>query len=79
MAIYSDIDITLNKKRDGDIAELQDLASVGKAIENILTTRLFSRRMLQEFALNPNNLLFDPIDRITAQELGNMMLDSIQN
>jgi phage baseplate assembly protein W len=45
---------------------------------NILSTIQGSRRMLPQFALNSNNVLFDQMDEITAYELGDRVLEAIR-
>ena len=77
MSIYSDIDLSFTRERSGDIKKLKDVDAVSNAIKNIFTTRQFSRRMLQEFSLNPYNYLFEQIDEITARELGNLMIEAV--
>lgn len=70
---WKDIDITLNRKRNGDIADMVDVNAVHNSLVNILKTMPGSRRMLPEFALNLYYLLFDPVDEITAREVGETM------
>lgn len=76
---WKDIDITLDKKNDGDVKDDIDIEAVKNSIENILKTMQGSRRMLPTFALGVYNYLFDPIDEITAYEIGENILESINN
>jgi phage baseplate assembly protein W len=72
---WKDIDISLDKKQDGDIKDDIDFDAVQNSIENILQTFQGSRRMLPTFALGLYDLLFEQIDDITAMEIGNRILD----
>ena len=78
MAYYSDIDITLKKTTSGDIKQDINADAVKNSINNILSTLQGSRRMLPTFALNVYQLLFEPMDDITAYELGDGVLEAIQ-
>ena len=78
MAYYSDINIKLNKATSGDIEKKIDIDAVKNSIRNILSTRQGSRRMLPEFANNLHDFLFDPIDKETAYNIGERMLEAIQ-
>jgi len=78
MSYYSDININLDKTITGDIEKNDDIDAVKNSLTNILGTLQGGRRMLPEFATNVYSLLFDPIDEITAYNIGNIMLESIQ-
>ena len=78
-AYYSDIDIELTKANDGDITKDVDTNAVKNSLKNILNTLQGSRRMLPTFALNAYQLLFEPIDEITAHQIGEVILEGIQN
>ena len=45
---------------------------------NILSTFQGSRRMMPSFAVNIYNMLFEPIDKITAYNIGTRILDAIK-
>lgn len=77
MTWWSDIDINLTKKLNGDIKELKNVEAVKESIKNIFKTMQGSRRMLPGFAINLYNLLFEPVDRTTASEIGKTILNSI--
>jgi phage baseplate assembly protein W len=49
---YTDIDLELEKKRDGDIQEFTSVDAVKSSITNIVQTFRGSRRMIPEFAAN---------------------------
>jgi len=77
MRTWKDIDITLEKKRDGDIRDFSHVDAVKTSIANILTTLRTTRRMRNEFANNLWSLLFEPIDKITASQIGEILLSAI--
>ena len=78
MAYYSDIDLTLTKERTGDIRKNVDIEAVKNSIRNILGTMQGQRRMLPEFANNMYSYLFEPLDEITAYDIGENILETIQ-
>lgn len=77
MAIWKDIDITLSKKNNGDINDMIDEEAVRNSLDNIFRTMRGSRRMLPLFAINIYNYLFEPLDEITALEIGNEIFTAI--
>lgn len=77
MAIWKDFDIEMNKKNDGDILEMIDENAVKNSLDNIFQTIRGDRRMLPNFAINIYNYLFEPLDEITALEIGNEIFGSI--
>jgi len=76
---WKDIDITLDKKNSGDIKDDINIDAVKNSIENIIRTMPGSRRMLPLFALGVYNYLFDPIDETTSYEIGERVLEAIQD
>jgi phage baseplate assembly protein W len=78
MAYYSDIDLQFTKQRSGDITKDEDENAIENSIINILSTMQGSRRMLPEFAVNVNTLLFEPLDEITAYDIGENIFEAIQ-
>ena len=78
-AYYSDIDIELTKANNGDITKDIDTNAIKNSLKNILNTFQGSRRMLPTFAFNAYQLLFEPIDEITAHQIGELMLEGIQD
>jgi len=79
MAIWKDFDIEMTKKNDGDILEMTDEDAVKNSLSNIFRTMRGSRRMVPLFAINIYNYLFEPLDEITALEIGNEIFTSITN
>lgn len=77
-AVYSDIDMELNKQNDGDIQRDVELDAVINSLENIVSTMQGSRRMLPDFAIDIHNLLFEPLDDQTANLIGNKVVDAIE-
>ena len=78
MTWWKDIDISLEKKFDGDINDFVDEYAIIESIKNIFRTVQGQRRWLMPFAINLYNLLFDPIDDITARDIGEIMLQTIE-
>lgn len=78
IAVYSDIDIELEKQTDGDITKNTDLDAVKNSLTNIINTLKGSRRMLPEFGSDVQKLLFEPLDTITARRIGENILDAIK-
>ena len=78
MPTYSDIDINLERQTDGDIKVNTEIDAVKNSLHNIVKTLQGSRRMFPEFATNVQSLLFEPVDEFTAQQLGEILISSIQ-
>lgn len=76
--IYSDVDMNLTKADDGDITRDIETDAVTNSLENILSTRPGSRRMIPEFAIDLQNLLFEPLDESNAKLMGDRILDAIK-
>lgn len=74
---YTDIDLTLNRQRDGDIKTLGDVEAVKASMLNIARTMQGSRRMLPEFAYGVVYLLHEQMSEDTARRLGETILDSL--
>jgi len=77
--MWVDIDISFDKKTDGDINDMIDNAAIQNSLTNIWKTLQGSRRMLWPFASPSWGVLFEQIDEITARELGRMLLKSIED
>jgi len=77
-AVYSDIDIELEKQTDGDITKNIDLDAVKNSLSNIINTAKGSRRMLPEFGSDVQKMLFEPLDEITARRIGENILNAIK-
>lgn len=78
MVWWKDIDIELEKKSDGDIKDYIDEQAIIQSLRNIFMTIRGSRRRLPTFAINLYSLLFDPIDEITAREIGENIFEAIE-
>ncbi len=74
---WKDIDVNFEMKNDGDIKDMTNENAIANSLTNIFQTIQGSRRMLPEFALSIYNLLFEPIDEITAGRLGELIWDAI--
>jgi hypothetical protein len=77
-AVYSDFDVALPMQTDGDIQRDVELESVKNSIQNILTTKKGSRRMLPEFGSDLDNMLFEPMDNETARKIGRELVLAIE-
>lgn len=78
MRTWVDIDITFDKKGNGDINDFIKTEAVMSSLSNILQTMKGSRRMVPEFAVGLYDLLFEPIDDTTAAFIGEELLDAIE-
>lgn len=78
MAVWKDIDIQLRKKKDGDILDMEEVDAIKNSLRNITTTLQGQRRMLPEFAMPIYDLLFEPMDDLTAQRLGSAVWEAIE-
>ena len=75
--MYTDIDIGMIKQTDGDITKDTNIEAVKNSISNILSTMQGSRRMLPEFAGAFHNLIFEPMDEVTARLIAERMIEAI--
>jgi hypothetical protein len=75
--VYSDFNIKLKKQADGDIQKDIDFAAVKNSIVNILSTTPGERRMNPNFGSSLTRYLFEPVNDITANKIGNEIFDSI--
>jgi len=78
MSTWIDLDLTLSKKRSGDINDFTGVDAVKSSLRNIFMTLKGERRMRPEFATNIYNLLFEPMDEITATEIGEEIIEGIE-
>lgn len=78
MTWWKDIDITMEKKHNGDIRDFIDESAIMESLKNIFKTMQGERRRLPEFAVNLYELLFDPVDEITARDIGEIILGAIR-
>ena len=78
MKIWKDIDLSFEQKRDGDINDFVQIDALKSSLRNIMITLQGDRRMLMAFANNLPYLLFQPMDEITARQIGEVMLNVIE-
>lgn len=77
--VYSDIDIDKETyQTDGDWPRDINTNAIKNSIRNIIQTSPGSRRMLPTFASDYNNMLFEPMDNITAKQLGESLFKAIE-
>jgi phage baseplate assembly protein W len=77
-SVYSDLDIELTRQTDGDVRKDIEINAVINSLQNIISTLQGSRRMLPEFALDIQRLLFEPLDERTAKMIGNKIVTAIE-
>lgn len=75
---WKDIDINFERKNNGDIVDMTNEDAITNSLSNIFQTVQGSRRMLPAFALPIYNLLFEPIDTITGNRLGELIWDAVE-
>lgn len=78
MTTWKDIDISLSTKNNGDINDMEDEEAVRNSLWNIFKTMKGSRRMIPSFALNIHNYLFEPLDTLTALDIGNEIYNALK-
>ena len=78
MTIWKDIDITLNKKINGDINDMTDENAVKNSLINLFSTMRGSRRMIPQFGTSLYNYLFEQLDDTTAYAIGNELYSVVQ-
>jgi phage baseplate assembly protein W len=76
--VYSDFDGEMTKQTDGDLTKDVEFESIRNSLMNIINTMQGSRRMLPEFATDLHRLLFEPIDDITAQMIGERIIEGVR-
>ncbi len=75
---WKDINISFERKHDGDIDDMSDIDAINNSLENIFRTIPGARRMLPTFASSLHNLLFEQIDSTTASSIGHIILDGVE-
>ena len=75
---WSDYDPNFEKQSDGDVQRDVDVNAIFNSITNIVLTVQGERRMLPTFASTVKQLLFEPIDEITARLLAESLLEAIR-
>lgn len=76
--MWKDIDISFQKQKDGDIATNYGVDAIKNSLTNIFGTLQGQRRMIIDFAAPIFNLLFEPVDEITAENIASLLLLSIE-
>ncbi len=75
--IFADVDISFERGRDGDLVKDTDIEAIKNSLINILQTPKGTRRMLPTFGCNLEWYLFEPLDSITARDIGNTIVEAI--
>ena len=68
-----------NKKTSLDLKASVDEAAIVNSIRNIFTTTPGEKILDPTFGLNLSQWLFQPLDEFTAREIGETILNGIQN
>ena len=63
---------------NNDVKKDIDHNAIKNSIRNILMTKKRSRRMMPTFGCDLDSILFQPVDEITANQLGALILDEIR-
>jgi phage baseplate assembly protein W len=78
--VYSDIDLSFQPHPNtGDIGKKLDINAVKQSLRNILLTRYFERPFQPHFGSPIYQLLFEPLDPITAAAIKQAVERAIQN
>lgn len=75
---FTDYDGNFTRQADGDVKKDTDSDAIFNSISNIILTVQGERRMLPTFASTVRQLLFEPIDEITARLIAENIIDSIR-
>jgi phage baseplate assembly protein W len=76
---YSDVDILFTKNpKTGDLLTVSNMASVKQSIRNLLSTSFGERLFQPRLGCSLRNLLFEPIDEITAMEIRDRVIETIR-
>ena len=75
---WTDLDMSFENKLNGDINIFEHVDAIKSSMRNIMQTMQGSRRMLPNFAKGVYELLFEPMDEITANFIGEGVLDALQ-
>lgn len=76
---WTDIDLEFTKQINGDLNMFTGVDAIKSSIKNIINTMQLQRRMLPTFASRFQNLLFEPMDDITANSIGEEILIGLTN
>lgn len=75
---WSDYDDNFERQSDGDVQKDTDVNAIFNSLRNIILTIQGERRMLPTFASNISQILFEPIDEVTARQIAENLLKAIQ-
>jgi len=75
---YKDVSLPLTLDIKRDFVELNDISSIINGITNIFQWRKGERVLEPEFGNNLHQYLYDPINNITAKNIGNELSVLIQ-
>jgi phage baseplate assembly protein W len=78
--IYSDLDLTfLRQPSTGDVAMRYDEQSVIRSVRSLLSTQIGERLFQPTLGSTINNLLFEPVSSLTASQIEDEVVRTIQN
>lgn len=76
--VYSDIDGRyIRNIQTSDLTKNIDTEAIRNSVKNILLSRKMERRMIPEFGASLDQLLFEPMDEITAKKIGSVMIEEL--
>jgi phage baseplate assembly protein W len=75
---WKDFDNNFERKNNGDVVDMTNINAIYNSLTNIFETFQGRRRMIPEFALPLYGILFEPVDEITSNRLGEMLLSAIE-
>lgn len=75
---WKDFDNNFRPAINGDVMTMIGYDAIDNSLTNIFETMQGSRRMLAEFALPIYGLLFEPVDRVTASSIADLLLGAVR-
>ena len=76
---YSDIDLSFNKKKNGDIFKKTEAAAVKQAVKNLILTSPGDRPFNPNYGTQIGTLLFELADDFTAIDIKRRVETAIEN
>ena len=78
--IYSDLDLDFMRNHTtSDLTKLEDVEAVKRSVKNLIQTNHYERPFHPEIGSGITNLLFEPLDPITANSLSRVIGEVITN
>lgn len=74
-----DINLSFNKKTNGDIFKKEDAAAVKQAVKNLLMTNKFEKPFQHQFGADLSGLLFELADDLMEDDINQEITMAIKN